>query len=253
MTKGHPEMLKTIISIAKEAGDRIMQFYDHPEVTLKADESPVTQADLEAHKIIVGRLSEAFPEIPVISEEAELPEYNLRRRWNRFWLVDPLDGTKEFIHKNGEFTVNIALIRDGKPVCGVVYAPAVPVLYAAEENHGAWKQYRNEEPVQIHSGPADVKAPLRIVSSRSHASEQLNEYLKQYNVSARLTAGSSIKFCMVAEGSADLYPRLGPTMEWDVAAGDCIFRYSGRQTVRHSDLQYNKPDLRNDSFVIGLK
>ncbi|HXI22059.1 MAG TPA: adenylyl-sulfate kinase, partial [Gemmatimonadales bacterium] len=167
-------------------------------------------------------------------------------------LVDPLDGTKEFIQRNGEFTVNIALIESGAPVLGVIYAPALDLLYYAGHGLGAWKRAGTEPPVRIVSRPPLPGHALRVAESRSHPSRELEEFLRTIPVAERVPAGSSLKFCWVAEGKADVYPRLGPTMEWDVAAGDCIFRNSGETVPRRSALVYNQPELRNQGFVIGL-
>ena len=166
--------------------------------------------------------------------------------------MDPLDGTKEFIKRRAEFTVNVALIEEGEPVLGVVLAPALELLYWAVKGGGAWREERSGPPQRIYSTAPAPGTPLTVVESLSHPSAELEEYLKTIPVGRRVKAGSSLKFCWVAEGKADLYPRLGPTMEWDVAAGDCVFRQSGRDGERPSPLTYNKPDLRNPSFVIGL-
>jgi 3'(2'), 5'-bisphosphate nucleotidase len=242
-----------LAALAREAGAAILTHY-HPgvEVRHKADRSPVTAADHAAHQIIADGLSAWDPTIPVVSEEGEIPPYETRKSWERFWLVDPLDGTKEFIQRNGEFTVNIALIERGEPVLGVLYVPAQDLLYWAGRGLGAWKAQGGAPPVRIFSVPPQPGQPLVVVESRSHPSAELEEYLKSIPIARRVQAGSSLKFCWVAEGKADVYPRLGPTMEWDVAAGDCIFRNSGRAVPRVSTLRYNTPALRNDGFVIGV-
>ncbi len=246
-------LLTDVVEIARAAGARIMDYY-HGEVGVatKADDSPVTQADLDANRLITERLQARTPEIPIVAEESEIPDYDQRKHWRRFWLVDPLDGTKEFIGQNGEFTVNIALIQDGAPVLGVVYSPARELLYSAEAGRGAFEQAGDGEPTRIVSEPADPDRPLSVVTSRSHASEEVERYLEQFNVRERVQAGSSLKFCVVAKGEADIYPRFGPTMEWDVAAGDCVYRCSAREGQHSSELAYNKPDLRNDGFVVGF-
>jgi len=246
-------LLTDAIEIARAAGARIMAYY-HGEVGVatKADDSPVTQADLDANRLITDRLQERTPEIPIIAEESEIPDYDKRKHWHRFWLVDPLDGTKEFISQNGEFTVNIGLIQDGEPVLGVVYSPARELLYYADVDRGAFEQVARGEPARISSEPADPHQPLAVVTSRSHASDEVERYLQQFTVRERVEAGSSLKFCVVAKGEADVYPRFGPTMEWDVAAGDCVYRCSARNGQHSSELTYNKPDLRNDGFVVGF-
>ncbi|MCS2160217.1 3'(2'),5'-bisphosphate nucleotidase CysQ [Scandinavium sp. H11S7] len=212
-------MLEQVCQLARKAGDAIMQVYDGAQpmdVVSKADDSPVTAADIAAHGVIVSGLNALTPEIPVLSEE-DPPGWDVRQHWQRYWLVDPLDGTKEFIKRNGEFTVNIALIAQGKPVLGVVYAPVMKVMYSAHEGK-AWKEecgVRN----QIHV--RDARPPL-VVISRSHADAELTEYLHQLGEHQTTSIGSSLKFCLVAEGQAQLYPRFGPTNVWDTAAGHAV-------------------------------
>jgi len=246
-------MLEHVIKIARRAGDAIMKVY-HTDfnVEVKDDNSPVTEADLAAHRVILKGIRELDPHTPYISEEADVPEYEARKHWEAFWIWDPLDGTKEFIKRNGEFTVNIAKIEANKPVLGVVYAPAKRLLYYASSAQGAWKQAGDDAPQRITSQPANQNAPLVVVSSRSHGSEKMEAFLGKLTVKDHVFAGSSLKFCLVAEGRADVYPRFGPTMEWDVAAGDCVYRYSAATGEHPSELVYNKPDLRNAGFVIGF-
>jgi 3'(2'), 5'-bisphosphate nucleotidase len=244
-----------ISDLAREAGRATLPFYDGvlgSNVREKEDRSPVTLADEAAHEILVSGLREIDSDTPVISEEAEAASADDRRSWRRFWLVDPLDGTKVFLKRRAEFTVNVALIEDGEPVLGVVLAPALDLLYWAVKGEGSWREERGQPAERIYSTPAAPGTPLTVVESLSHPSPELEEYLKTISVARRVKAGSSLKFCWVAEGRADIYPRLGPTMEWDVAAGDCVYRQSGRNGERTSPLTYNKPDLRNPSFVIGL-
>jgi len=248
-----PDGLVRLSGIAVEAGRATLAHYrEGIAVDQKQDRSPVTAADRAAHAVIVRALAEWEPAIPVISEEGEIPAFEVRRSWRRFWLVDPLDGTKEFIQRNGEFTVNIALIEDGAPVLGVIYAPALDLLYYAGLGLGSWRRESGGEPVRITSRPPLPQHGLRVAESRSHPSKELEQFLATLTVAERVPAGSSLKFCWVAEGKADIYPRLGPTMEWDVAAGDCIFRNSGVGRPRRSELLYNQPELRNQGFVIGL-
>ncbi len=252
--RASPDALVRVAAIAVEAGRATLEHYHVGVVAeTKSDNSPVTAADRAAHRLILDRLSSWDATVPVISEEGEMPDPALRRTWNRFWLVDPLDGTKEFISRNGEFTVNIALIEYGAPVLGAVYAPALGVLYYAARGLGSWKREGDGPPVRIVSVPPSAGKPLRIVESRSHPSAELEEFLATLPVAERIPAGSSLKFCLVAEGKADVYPRFGPTMEWDVAAGDCVFRCSGAGRERRSPLTYNTPALRNEGFVIGLR
>ena len=265
--------LKTVVAIARQAGEKIMAIYDRvsdqDDLTIqsKADHSPLTEADLAAHHCIMEGLKSLDPQTPIISEESDLPDYEERKQWTRFWMVDPLDGTKEFIKRNGEFTVNIALIEHNVPTKGVVYAPALNLLYFAEAESGSFKQDLTQNsnqdssqgtnkstPIQLQSVKADPKQPLRLVESRSHGSEALENYIREHNlqISSRVASGSSLKICLVAEGKADIYPRMAPTMEWDVAAGDAVYRYSGNPSPHSSELQFNKENLLNPSFVYGF-
>ncbi|KOC90702.1 3'(2'),5'-bisphosphate nucleotidase CysQ [Winslowiella iniecta] len=214
-------MLEQICQLAREAGEAIMQVYDGQaplDVSHKSDDSPVTAADIAAHKVIMQGLNSLTPDVPVLSEE-DPAGWEARQHWQRYWLVDPLDGTKEFIKRNGEFTVNIALIDKGIPVLGVVYAPAIGVMYSAAEGK-AWKEEGgHQEQIQVR----DARPPL-VVISRSHASsdEELKEYLNQMGEHQTTAIGSSLKFCLVAEGKAQLYPRFGPTNIWDTGAGHAV-------------------------------
>jgi 3'(2'), 5'-bisphosphate nucleotidase len=249
------ELRSSVTNLARKAGLATMTYYNGavPAVVReKQDRSPVTLADEVAHGIIVEGLRRIVPVLPIVSEEAEAASFETRSGWRRFWLVDPLDGTKEFIKQRAEFTVNIALIEHGEPVLGVVFAPALDLLYWAVKGRGAWREEKGGPPERIYSHAPAAGTPLTVVESLSHPSPQLEEYLRTIPVARRVKAGSSLKFCWVAEGRADIYPRLGPTMEWDVAAGDCVYRQSGRDGERMSPLTYNKPELRNASFVIGL-
>lgn len=213
-------MLEKICQLAREAGSAIMDVYEGKkplEATSKSDDSPVTAADIAAHKIIADGLQALTPDIPLLSEE-DPPGWEVRQRWQRYWLVDPLDGTKEFLKRNGEFTVNIALIENGKPVLGVVYAPVLNVMYSAAEGK-AWKEECGVRNL-IHI--RDARPPL-VVISRSHGNnEELKEYLQQLGEHQTTSIGSSLKFCLVAEGQAQLYPRFGPTNIWDTAAGHAV-------------------------------
>jgi 3'(2'), 5'-bisphosphate nucleotidase len=254
MTVSSPtvQSLERIVEIASAAGAAIMQHYGADErVDMKADGSPLTAADRAAHVLIVTELADLTPDVPVISEEGVIPPYEERRHWTRFWLVDPLDGTKEFVKRIGEFTVNIALIEDGVPALGVVMAPALGLTYFAARGHGAWRQRGDDPPERIHGGQRTAGV-TRVVESRSHPSEALEAFIATLGPVTRERLGSSLKFCRVAEGGADLYPRLGPIHEWDVAAGDCVYRYSGLDgTTRPSPITYNQPTLTLPGFVIG--
>jgi 3'(2'), 5'-bisphosphate nucleotidase len=249
------ELRVAVTQLAREAGRATMTYYNGdaaPEVREKSDRSPVTLADEVAHDILVAGLSRLDPSTPVVSEEATQAPFETRRGWRRFWLVDPLDGTKEFIKRRAEFTVNVALVQNGEPVFGVVLAPALDLLYWAVKGEGAWREDKGGPAQRIFSSAPEPGTSLTVVESLSHPSPELEEYLLTIPVARRVKAGSSLKFCWVADGRADIYPRLGPTMEWDVAAGDCIYRQSGREGERPSPLRYNKPDLRNQSFIIGV-
>lgn len=247
------ELLRKLTEIAREAGTIILSYYakTHLEVQTKDDKTPLTMADMASHDHIVTRLKQEFENIPIISEEGEIPSLEKRKDWKEFFLVDPLDGTKEFIKKTDEFTVNIALLRDGVPVAGVIFAPAKDLLYYAQEGQGSWKVAKDGHPVRIYSTetPPDQ---LRVVHSRSHLSDSTKKFMEDLGVVHGVGMGSSLKFCILAEGGADIYPRLSPTMEWDVAAGDCIYRNSGKSATRKSPLVYNTKTLKINSFVLGV-
>lgn len=219
-------MLEHISLIAREAGAAVMAIYrgENPlDLSYKSDHSPVTAADLGAHKIIKHRLLQLTPQIPLLSEE-DPATWDVRRYWQCYWLVDPLDGTKEFINRNGEFTVNIALIQDGVPILGVVYVPVRDLLYGAEVGK-AWKEQQGER-VAIR---ARYATPPLVVISRSHVDAALSSYLNTLGKHQVLSVGSSLKFCLVAEGIAQLYPRFGPTHIWDTAAGHAVVLAAGAQ------------------------
>lgn len=227
--------LPELISIVHKAGDAIMQVYAG-EITIqrKGDNSPLTMADMAAHHIIESGLNKLTPELPVLSEESAEVSYDIRSQWRRYWLVDPLDGTREFIKRNDEFTVNIALIDNGKPIIGIVYAPAKSLLYYAGQEIGAFKQVGNQDESAIKARALDPTS-MTVASSRSHSDERVKSFLSR--VTAKLSEpklismGSSLKICLVAEGLADVYPRLGPTSEWDTAAAQCVLEQAGGQLV----------------------
>jgi 3'(2'), 5'-bisphosphate nucleotidase len=247
-------LLDRLVGIARSAGAVIMQHYrEASAVQFKADRSPVTAADTAAHALIAAELTPLLGGLPVVSEEGWIPGAAEQTGLRTFWLVDPLDGTKEFIARNGEFTVNIALIDQDRPIAGVVFAPAIDSLYFAADGRGAWRIGPDQEPRRLSSTPPEPGQPLVVVESRSHPSAELEAWIAGRQVARRINAGSSLKFCRVAEGAADVYPRFGTTMEWDVAAGDCVFRWSGAAGPRFSPLRYNKPGFRNGPFVIGLE
>ena len=249
-------MLNTIIELAKKAGAATLEFYtEDMDVTSKKDDSPLTKADLASHHVIVDGLRKLTPDIPIISEESGVPDYNTRKEWSKFWMVDPLDGTKEFIKRNDEFTVNIALIEDGIPTLGVVYAPALELLYYGKKRLGTFKQEKGREQIQLNNQPFQRPGKARIVVSRSHGDDTTSKKLASIGIDVieEVPSGSSIKFCLVAEGKADIYPRLGPTMEWDTAAADAVYRYSIKDGEKSSPLVYNKENLLNPYFILGLE
>jgi 3'(2'), 5'-bisphosphate nucleotidase len=249
-----PAALERLCSIARDAGREILR---HSPLGVarrqKTDDSPVTAADIAAQRSIVLALTAWDAAVPIVAEEADAPSLAVRSGWERWWLVDPLDGTKEFLANNGEFTVNIALIAGGRPVLGVVLAPAMDLMYCAGRRLGAWRQSGCARPERITSCTWRRGQPARIVESRSHPSAALEAYLASIRVVERIRLGSSLKFCRVAEGSADLYPRFGRTMEWDVAAGDCIYRSSAPAGERFSPIRYNTVDLAVPGFVLGAE
>lgn len=244
--------LDRLSAIARDAGRAIVaDARSGVPCREKADRSPVTAADLAAERAIIEGLRAWDQTIPIVTEESSLPSAGDRAGWQRWWLVDPLDGTKEFLANNGEFTVNIALMADGDPVLGVVFAPALDLLYCAGRGLGSWRLSGACSPVRIQSRVWRPAQPARVVESRSHPSAALEAYLRSIRVGERIRLGSSLKFCRVAEGTADLYPRFGRTMEWDVAAGDCIFRNSAASGERQSPIRYNSDDLAVPGFILG--
>ena len=244
-------MLDEIQKIADEAGEAIMGYYHLEQpVDYKEDDSPLTQADRASHELISRRFQELAPEIPIVSEESRPSERQGEITWERFWLVDPLDGTKEFIKKTGEFTVNIALVEGGKPALGVVHAPGIAVSYHGKVGEGAWRLDKGRSAQAIQTRRASPEQ-LWIVASRDHAGPQVAAMLERIPGHQLTSMGSSLKFCLVAEGKADLYPRLGPTMEWDTAAAQAVLEAAGGRVtdVEGVPLQYRKPDLKNPGII----
>ena len=243
-------MIDAIKAIAREAGDEILTHYGKVTATKKADDSPLTAADLASHECISCRLGELGSEVPILSEESEATEFAARQRWGRFWLVDPLDGTKEFLKQSGEFTVNIALIEQGVPTLGVVYAPVLRRWYWAVRGGKAFKQAEGLPVQEIRVRTPQLER-LTIVASRDHAGPQVAALLARFSGAATLSMGSSLKFCLVAEGTADVYLRDVPTMEWDTAAAQCVVEAAGGivADVHGVPLSYNKPQLRNPSLI----
>jgi 3'(2'), 5'-bisphosphate nucleotidase len=248
--------IDTLLDIAKQAGAGIMTVYDNPDadisISYKEDRSPLTLADGVSHRIITAKLAELSPGIPIMSEEGKDIPYEERKDWAYYWCVDPLDGTKEFIKRNGEFTVNIALINQNTPVLGVIYVPVTRMLYYGGKGIGSWKKSPDAAPRQLLA--AKKNGECTAVASRTHSSDEEAAILTKYNVTKTISAGSSLKFCMVAEGIAQIYYRHGPTMEWDTAAGHAIAVYSGAKMTKPAGgtFEYNKPSLLNGSFLCCL-
>ena len=250
-------LLEAVREIAAEAGEAILDVYNGEDfaVETKGDDSPLTRADMAAHRIIVARLEALTPDIPVLSEESDAVAAAERRGWSRFWLVDPLDGTKEFIKRNGEFTVNIALIDDHRPVLGVVHVPPTGVTYLGGVETGAFREEQGERrAISVRPRPA---SPVVLVASRSHGTDKLaaveNAINSEMGPVERTSMGSSLKICLVAEGAADIYPRLAPTCEWDTAAAHAVVRAAGGWIVDTDfrELTYNRrDDLLNPHFLV---
>ena len=245
--------LDALVDLAHTAGQAILEVYNGEfDVTLKGDASPLTLADLRSHQIIAAGLAALSPDVPVISEEADVPPLSERIDWPRLWLVDPLDGTKEFVNRNGEFTVNIALIEAGIPTLGVLHVPLSGVTYLAATEIGAFRREPSgqESPIQVRSA---IEGTPRVVGSRSHRDDRLEQLLQAMGPHAFKPLGSAGKFGLIAEGAADVYPRLGPTSEWDTAAGQAIVEVAGGQVVDRAGLplRYNRREtLLNDDFVV---
>jgi 3'(2'), 5'-bisphosphate nucleotidase len=246
----HPQLLEQLLPLARHAGQLIMGIYAQDfAVAHKADASPVTQADAVAEEAIVAGLKKLAPDIPIVAEEAVSAGQDVTAG-ERFWLVDPLDGTKEFISRNGEFTVNIALIEQGEPVLGVVYAPALDRLYAGARGAGAFREAGGQREAIACRAPGPDG--LVVVASRSHGDEAaLDRFLAGRRVASVAQAGSSLKLCLLAEGTADVYPRLGRTMEWDIAAGHAVVGAAGGRVVdlEGRPLRYGKPGFDNPHFA----
>jgi len=247
-------LLSGIVELARLAGESIMEVYRSGDtgVTSKADDSPLTLADLASHRTIVAGLKRLTPELPILSEEAAEIPYAARKQWTVYWLVDPLDGTKEFIKRNGEFTVNIALVENGVPILGVVYAPVLDVCYYAARGMGALVQRGNGEARLIKVQHHQDYAPIKVVASRSHSDARTAALLEQLGDHLCISMGSSLKLCLVAEGAAHVYPRLGPTMEWDTAAAHAVVNEAGGSVcdANGQELNYNKEDLHNPEFFV---
>jgi len=244
--------LNDIKDIAVDAGKAIMEIYKRDfSIEYKDDKSPLTEADTKANEIICSALMKLYPNIPIMSEENKQTEYEIRKEWEYYWCIDPIDGTKEFIKKNDEFTVNIALIHKNTPVLGVVYAPAIDEMYSAKEGEGAFKNGQ-KLPLTQNDAPEEK---LFVVASKSHLSQETQDFIDNLKTKEieQVSKGSSLKLCMVAEGIADIYPRLAPTMEWDTAAADAVVREAGKMTYqfeKEEPMVYNKENLLNPWFIV---
>lgn len=243
---------KELIAICEKAGMAIMEIYNNTEfssvINFKADDSPLTLADQASHDVIVNKLSVLTPDIPIISEEGEEVPYEVRKNYTKYWLIDPLDGTKEFINRNGEFTVNIALIENNKPTEGFIYVPVTGVIYYTEHNTCYKKERDKFQVLNVNNSSTNRIA----VRSKSHPSPEEEVVLNKYGVTESISVGSSLKFCMVAEGKADIYYRHGPTMEWDTAAGQAVLQAAGGEIFKETSTEvftYNKESLLNGSFL----
>ena len=248
--------LSALAEIVEAASQAILDIYGSDfEVQRKSDQSPLTQADLAAHRVIEAGLARLHPRLPIFSEESEPPPYAERRGWRRYWLVDPLDGTREFINRNGEFTVNIALIEDGRARLGLVGAPCLGQLFIGDVANGLAEKREDGQSTRLSGRRMAHRRSLTVVASRSHANERLQRYLAAladgFPRIERRPMGSSLKLCLLAEGQADLYPRLGPTSEWDIAAADAVLTAAGGAVRQLSGkpLAYNKADILNPDFV----
>lgn len=246
------DLRETVIAIAREAAAEIMQVYASGfDVTLKDDDSPVTAADLAANRCIVDGLSRLTPDLPILSEESAPVRWETRRHWGAYWLVDPLDGTREFIKRNGEFSVNIAFVYQGAPTFGVVLAPVDGRLWHAMRGEQAYRRQGLHDTVLRTRVPAC--APLRVAASRSHGSARTQALLARMGAIETVAQGSSLKFCRIAEGDLDVYPRLGPTSEWDTAAGQCVLHAAGGAVVSAATgkpFRYNRREsLLNGDFI----
>ncbi len=265
MTTQYAALTEPLKQLCNKAGNAILEVYalDDIQVELKADNSPVTTADRRAHRIIADGLEQLSPGVPVLSEEGTLPAFSTRKNWGRYWLVDPLDGTREFIDRTHEFTVNIALIENNQPVLGMVYAPVSQAFYyGGKALHGAWRQLGGESAVAIQTRPCAPVGVLNIALSRHSGRDNLTDLLarfeQRFSEVHQMVVGSSLKTCLVAEGSLDIYPRLWPTSEWDTAAGQAVIEGAGGKilTIINNCLEplsYNQKEslLNPDFYVIG--
>lgn len=243
-------VLPDVIKVADEASERVLHIYQSDfKVSFKDDDSPITAADVASHEVIVRGLRSISQNIPILSEEGDALSWEERKHWRRFWLIDPIDGTKDFTQRTGEFTVNIALIENGEPILGVVTAPALKEAFWGLKGQGAYKRDRTGAVRRIGvSGPRGVP---RVVASKNHLNEETRAYLERLGAHELVQAGSSLKFCRIAEGRADIYPRLGPTSEWDTAAAHAVLVAAGGKVTQlgGEPLLYGKEDVLNPYFI----
>lgn len=256
MIREQVKTIKLLEQIARDAGEEILKIYHDPnqnwEISGKADNTPLTIADQRANTIICKALKKNFPDIPIISEENKEVLYEDRKDHKQFWLVDPLDGTKEFIKRNGEFTVNIALVEDSKPISGVVYTPVLDELFIAEKGKGAFRIKAGKKEILNVAEFSENDEQLKVVCSRSHLNDDTQNFLRKYRQPQQVSMGSSLKFMLLAQGFAHVYPRLFPTMEWDTAASQIILEEAGGEVIdwiTGMPVIYNKKSLRNNNFV----
>ncbi len=248
--KKEEKILLDICNIAIKAGNKVLEYYNFDnKIFYKKDETPITKADLDSNKIIQKSIKNLGLDIPILSEE-EFIIWDVRKNWKKYWLIDPLDGTKEFIKKNGEFTINIALIENHQPILGVIYAPVLNKLFFSKKNYGSYKiitkniidNFKNAVKISVNNSK---KEKVKIIGSRSHSNPTFDNWIKnKFNNFDIIHKGSSLKFCEIAEGNADIYPRFGPTSEWDIAAGHIILEEAGGKlkSIDNKDLLYNKKE-----------
>lgn len=248
-------LVRGVLDACRRASSRILEIYQSEdfEIERKDDNSPLTRADMASHETLVEALTALTPDIPTLSEESAEVAFAQRRQWSLLWVVDPLDGTREFIKRNGEFTINVALVEDQRPVLGVIAVPVTGLAYSGAVGVGAkrWRDWRNSEPIATRRPPA---APPVVLGSRSHANPRTEAYFQMLGPHEKISRGSALKFCAVAEGEADLYPRLGPTSEWDTAAGEAIVTAAGGRVWLPDgrELRYNaRESLLNGDFLVA--
>jgi len=246
--------IKNLIDICSQAGKKILEIYQksdkkYMEIEYKSDNSPLTLADRKSHEIICSSLKKNYPDIPILSEEGSEIAYHERKKWNRFWLIDPIDGTKEFIKKNGEFTINIALIEQNTPILGIVYAPVLKKYWYGSKEGSFSLQYGALKKIQVNN---DLNDTIKVVASRSHSNALLQDFLNSIDNYELISMGSSLKICLIADGNADIYPRLAPTMEWDTAAAHAVLKFANGNLIdlnTKSEMKYNRKNLKNSHFI----